>query len=224
MSAKLHQAAPAARNRTRDGLVARLLRVPWIALALLLLLWIVPPLVPVETGLRFGLWFQVFFTVALLLGMLFFWFLGQGRMPYPTGAFGVLLSVAGVYLATVGLLVAIAVVFPQFGLPRPQQGAEGLQAVGRGRALFFREDVACFRCHAVAGTGGIRGPDLTQIGARAGDRVPGLSAEAYLRGKVRAGATYQFNVPGYVPIMPGFGQILTEEQLADLLAYLLSLQ
>lgn len=199
-------------------------RLPRLVLALLLLVWVVLPLVPDETGLRFGLGFRIFFTTILLLSALFFWFLGQERVPYPSSALGVLASVAGVYLATVGLLVTVAVVFPQFELPRPEQGGEGQEAPARGKALFFRDNVGCFRCHMVAGTGGTRGPDLSNVAARAGDRVPGLSAESYLLEKVRAGATFQFTVPGYVPMMPSFGQMLSEDQVADLVAYLLSLE
>ena len=195
-----------------------------LVVALLLLVWVILPLVPEETGLRFGLGFRIFFTVVLLLSALFFWFLGQERVPYPRSALGVFTSAAGVYVVTVGFLVTVAVVSPQFGLPRPEGEAGDLQAVDRGKALYFRDDVGCFRCHMVAGTGGTRGPDLSHVAARAGDRVPGLSAERYLLEKVKAGLTYQYNVPGYVPIMPSFWQMLSEEQVADLVAYLLSLQ
>lgn len=76
----------------------------------------------------------------------------------------------------------------------------------------------------VAGAGGTRGPDLTHVAGRAGQRVLNLPAERYLLEKVRAGATYQFLVPEYVPMMPAFGQMLSEEQVADLVAFLLSLQ
>jgi quinoprotein glucose dehydrogenase len=39
--------------------------------------------------------------------------------------------------------------------------------VDRGRTLFFNHAVAqCVRCHAVRGTGGTAGPDLSQVGAK----------------------------------------------------------
>jgi putative heme-binding domain-containing protein len=39
----------------------------------------------------------------------------------------------------------------------------------RGQQLFYNVDgIACMRCHAVAGTGGTVGPDLTTIGAQFG--------------------------------------------------------
>src|SRR4029077_15608434 len=38
---------------------------------------------------------------------------------------------------------------------------------GRGEALFRGSDLACFKCHAIAGAGGQVGPDLVSIGASA---------------------------------------------------------
>lgn len=218
------QVTPAPSARESRSLRLGWARLPRIPLALLLLIWAVLPLAPDETGLKFGLRFQVFFTGVLVLGTLFFRFLERDRVPVPQSALGVFASVAGVYLATVGLLVAVAVTFPQFELPRPQEEAGEQQAGERGKTLFLREDIGCFRCHVVAGTGGTRGPDLTQVAARAGSRVPGLPAARYLQEKVRAGATYPYSVPEYVPIMPPFGQVLSDEQMGDLVAYLLSLK
>jgi putative heme-binding domain-containing protein len=37
----------------------------------------------------------------------------------------------------------------------------------RGEAVFRRPDLACFKCHAIAGAGGLVGPDLVSIGASA---------------------------------------------------------
>jgi mono/diheme cytochrome c family protein len=189
----------------------------------LLLTWVALPLVPIETGLRFGMGYRVFFTAMVLLGALFFWFLGRERIPAPTRTAPVLASLAGVYLLTVGSLVAIGVVYPQFELPRPAEGV-ALNAEARGKELFWGENVGCFRCHAVGGTGGTRGPDLTNVALRAGERVSGLTAEQYLLEKVKAGMTYQFKVPEYAPMMPPFGQLLPEDQIEDLVAYLLSLK
>ncbi|MBI2887319.1 MAG: hypothetical protein HYY02_08930, partial [Chloroflexi bacterium] len=58
-------------------------RLRYIIVALLVIIWVGLPMVPSETGLRFGFGFQLFFTVALALGALFFWFLGLERIPYP---------------------------------------------------------------------------------------------------------------------------------------------
>ena len=84
--------------------------------------------------------------------------------------------------------------------------------------------MGCFRCHTISGKGGTRGPDLTDVASRAGERVPDLSTEQYLLEKVKAGGTYDYTVPEYVPMMPEFGKLLTDEQLQDLVTYLRSLQ
>lgn len=196
----------------------------WTTLALLLVIWVALPLVPEETGLRFGFGFRAFFSAAVLLSIAFFWLLDHEHVPQPKGTAGVLGSIALVYVLTVGFLTAVTFLSPQFGLPRGETEAAAEEATMRGEALFWKPELACFQCHTIGGRGGSRGPDLTRVGARAAQRVPGLTAEQYLREKVRAGAAYEFKVPGYVPMMPGVGQTLSSEQLDDLVAYLLSLK
>lgn len=192
-------------------------------LALLLLIWLALPLVPEGTGLRFGTGYRIFFTAMTLLGTLFFWFLGKERIPYPRGPAGVLISLTAVYLVTIGLLVLAGVVYPQFQRPQPA-GAAAQEAAGRGKDLFWSDNVGCFRCHSAGGRGGARGPDLTQVASRAGARVAGLTADQYLLEKVSAGMTYRFTVPEYAPMMPPFGQFMSEEEVKDLVAYLLTLE
>ncbi len=169
--------------------------------------------------------YRVFFTAMVLLGALFFWFLSKERIPQPRGSLGVVASLTAVYLVTIGILVVVGVVYPQFPLPSSAQGAEQ-DAAKRGKELFWSEigKAGCFRCHTIGGRGGTRGPDLTSIALRAGERVSGLTAEQYLLEKVTAGMTYTFTVPEYAPMMPPFGQSLSEEQIKDLVAYLMSLK
>lgn len=215
---------PGQSDRSR-GAIRWLAGRPAALAGLLLVIWVAVPLLPEETGLRFGMGYRVFFTAMVFLGGLFFWFLGKQHMPVPKRPAAVLVSLAGVCLLTVGLLVSAGVVYPQFELPRPA-AETALDAVAGGKELFWGETAAagCFRCHSVSGKGGTRGPDLTNVALRAGERVPGLTAEQYLLEKVKAGATYEFKVPEYVPMMPPFGQLLSEDQIQDLVAYLLSLQ
>lgn len=198
---------------------------PGVFLVLLLLIWVGLPLVPEGTGLRFGMGYQVFFTTMTLLGALFFWFLSMERIPQPRGSMGVVASLTAVYLVTIGILVVVGVIYPQFSLPSSAQGTEQ-DAAKRGKVLFWSETgkAGCFRCHAIAGRGGTRGPDLTSVALMAGDRVAGLAADQYLLEKVRAGMTYRFNVPEYTPMMPPFGQFMSEEEIKDLVAYLLTLK
>lgn len=196
-----------------------------IFVALLILIWVVLPLLPKGSGLQFGMGYRAFFTAMLLLGALFSWFLGKERISFPRSSGGVLASLAAVYLLTIGALVLAGVVYPQFQRPLPPGAAEAV-AAKRGERLFWSETgkAGCFRCHAIEGRGGTRGPDLTRVASRAGERVSGMTAEQYLLEKVAAGATYQFRVPEYAPLMPRFGPILSEEQVRDLIAYLLSLE
>lgn len=82
----------------------------------------------------------------------------------------------------------------------------------------------CLNCHKVSGAGGDRGPDLTDVGARAAARVPGMTDLEYL-----ARSLYEpdaFVVPGYSPGMvpankPPIG--LDELEIAMVIAYLQSL-
>lgn len=209
--------------RASKGLVGRLAGAPGVFLGLLVLIWVGLPLVPEETGLRFGLGYLIFFTIMVLLGALFFWFLGKEHIPQPKSPWTVFLSLAAVYIVSVSSLVAVGHIYPQFERPRPP-GATLKEAVERGKELFTRDNVGCYRCHAVSGVGGIRGPDLTRVASRAGSRVAGRPADQYLREKISAGLTYSFRVPEYDPIMPPFRQALTRDQIEDLVAFLLSLK
>ncbi|MFQ6030296.1 MAG: c-type cytochrome [Dehalococcoidia bacterium] len=196
-------------------------RGPGIFIGVMLIIWVGLPLVPEQIGLRFGMGYKVFFTAMVLLSALLFWFLRKDRISHPQSTAGVLVSLAAVFLLTVGLLVTAGVVYPQFELPRPPEAA-AQEAAERGEEIFWSGSAGCFRCHAISGTGGTRGPDLTQVASRAGQRVPDLSAKQYLLEKIGVGGAYQFTVPEYVPMMPQFEKTLTAEQLQDLVAFLLS--
>ena len=210
-------------RRARSYALRALRGTPGVLVGLLILIWAVLPFVPEGTGLQFGWVYQVFFTAMTLLGVLFFWFLGKDRITAPRSTAAVLTSAGAVVLMTVVLLVVAGVVYPQFNVPRAPKTATQ-KAAGRGRELFLSSSIGCFRCHAIAGKGGIRGPDLTHVASRAGGRVPGLTAEQYLAAKVKAGSTYEFRVPKYAPMMPPFRLLATEKQLDDIVAYLRTLK
>ena len=195
---------------------------PGIFLALMLVIWLIPPFISEDTGLRLGMYYRIFFTSMVLLGALFFWLLGKETIRQPQTTGGVVATLVVVLLVTIGLLVLVGVRYPQFQRPEPPSTI-GQDAAERGLSLFQGATPPCIQCHTVSGRGGTRGPDLTQIASRAGQRVAGLSAEQYLREKIVAGLTYQFTVPEFAPIMPPFGQILTEAQTDDVIAYLMTL-
>jgi hypothetical protein len=62
------------------------------------------------------------------------------------------------------------------------------------------------------------GPDLTAVADRAGTRVAGLDARAYIRQSLREPGAYR--VDGYSAVMPDLR--LTDEQIDSLTAFLLS--
>lgn len=82
---------------------------------------------------------------------------------------------------------------------------------------------ACSSCHSVEpGAGGI-GPSLADISETAAQRVEGMSAVEYIRESILYPNEYV--VPGYAEgIMPqSYNDALSEEQLNNLIAYLLTL-
>jgi cytochrome c oxidase subunit 2 len=93
-----------------------------------------------------------------------------------------------------------------------------------GKAAFVAS--ICITCHKVEGTAavGVVGPDLTHIGALAGDRVAGMTAEAYIRESIEDPAA--FIVDGFDPLMPpGMNAIPPISDNYDaVVAYMLSLK
>jgi len=103
-----------------------------------------------------------------------------------------------------------------------------------GEALFnglatIEGYVGCITCHTTDSGAGISlGPSLAGIALRAGERIPDLSAEEYLRQSVIAHD--DFVVEGYEPgmvsvVLSGrqFGEILSEEQIEALVEFLSTL-
>lgn len=81
--------------------------------------------------------------------------------------------------------------------------------------------VACASCHAT-GANTLVGPGMMGLGARAGDRVAGLSASEYITQSIRQPAAHI--VEGFANLMPAYGEDQIDEfALADLMAYLTDL-
>ena len=82
----------------------------------------------------------------------------------------------------------------------------------------------CSNCHSLDGSekvGPDRAPTFQGISGRAGDQVPGLSAEEYLRESIVDPAAYI--VEGYSDFMPkGFEILLSEEDIDNLVGFLLT--
>jgi hypothetical protein len=92
-------------------------------------------------------------------------------------------------------------------------------------------NAGCGACHKIGSIGEAHkvGPDLTYIGLTAGERVPDMSAETYIRQSILEPNAYlapecpnSSCLPGIMP--QNFHLRLTEEQLETLVFYLLKLQ
>ncbi|MBZ0303370.1 MAG: cytochrome c [Anaerolineae bacterium] len=97
----------------------------------------------------------------------------------------------------------------------------------RGEALFHtfeaEANFACSTCHRTDSEEQLIGPGLKGIGQRAATRVPGETAIEYIHTSIVDPSA--FVVPNYPDnLMPKvFGDIFTEDQINDLIAYLMTL-
>ncbi len=96
--------------------------------------------------------------------------------------------------------------------------------VDEGRRVFRSRAAGCDVCHSVdPGDDGV-GPSLAGVATVAGDRVPGLDAEGYLRQSILL--PDQYIVDGWPAgqMLPIYRESLSEEELDALVTYLLSLE
>ncbi len=192
-------------------------------LVILALIWALPSLLPDESAWRFGTPFKVFFSAIVVPGSLFFLLLKAGPISGISSQVNVLGSILLVFLLAVGGLILVASSFPQFEIPQAGGGVEGGTPEERGKAMFQSTTVGCNRCHKIAGRGGTRGPDMTEVGTRAGTRKPGMSADEYLWESITDPKA--FVVPDYSPLMrTDFARKLSKAQINDLIAYLKTLK
>lgn len=106
-------------------------------------------------------------------------------------------------------------------LPTPTPSAEDLaDPVARGRQVYL--DNGCGGCHTIEGlTAGVVGPNQTNIGTVAETRIPGMSAEDYIRESILDPSAYV--VEGYQDLMPkNYGELIEANQIDDLVAFLLA--
>jgi cytochrome c553 len=95
--------------------------------------------------------------------------------------------------------------------------------IARGRQVY--RTLGCATCHEASISNLFRpvGPPLDRAGKVGAERVPGMSAEEYLRQSIADPGAYL--VPGYPDSMPrDLGNALSPADLAALVAYLASLK
>jgi cytochrome c553 len=95
--------------------------------------------------------------------------------------------------------------------------------IARGRQVY--RTLGCASCHEPSLFNLFRpvGPRLDEVGRVAGERVPGMRPEDYLRQSIAESGA--FVVPGYPDSMPrGLSGDLSPEDLAALVGYLASLK
>ncbi|HLQ58894.1 MAG TPA: cytochrome c, partial [Gemmatimonadales bacterium] len=135
------------------------------------------------------------------------------------------LRILGVVLGTLALYTLIANKIPQVQSEVPHALTLGSnvtpeQLVSAGDQLYHGAG-GCTACHGL----GTRAPNLLTdekglgpIGARCGKREPGKDCKAYLYESLTSPRA--FVVPGYEPIMPEMGRILSPQQIWALVAFL----
>jgi cytochrome c2 len=129
-------------------------------------------------------------------------------------------------ILVVVFIASFASLIPQVESPAPEvleiSGAlSGTELADVGKTLFESEENSCLACHAI-GRPGLRAPDLAGVGARAAERVPGMTAEAYIRQSIEDPCAYV--VETYDCIMPQtLLQTLGPVKVKALIAFLQSL-
>jgi cytochrome c2 len=97
----------------------------------------------------------------------------------------------------------------------------------RGRDIFFASSIGqsagCRVCHSIKPGERKVGPSLAGIATRAATRVPGMSAEEYIRQSIEDPGAYI--VEGFPNAMlPDMAEKLSDQQMEDLIAFLMTLK
>ena len=129
------------------------------------------------------------------------------------------------FIILLGVLVIAAFVVAACG---GGGGGGGDDAAAAGKKLFEQSVIegepGCSTCHSLEPGKTIVGPSLAGLASRAGSTVPGMSAEEYIRQSILDPDAHV--VEGFpAGTMPKvWGDILSEEQINQLVAFLMTLK
>jgi len=139
-----------------------------------------------------------------------------------------IIRIGALILVTTGFYTYVGQMVPQKEVQPPKETALGADMSTADMAKIGREIMEgkgiCLTCHTIGKSGALRFPDLAGVGARAGNRVPGLSDVEYF-----AQSLYEptaFVVPGFPPAMPPVNQPpigLTDQEILCVIAALQTL-
>jgi mono/diheme cytochrome c family protein len=127
-----------------------------------------------------------------------------------------------------GVFVICMALFLAIGCGGKGENEEQSGSAQAGEALFKQATIGnqagCSTCHSLEEGVTIVGPSLAGVGSLAGEQVSGLSAEEYLRQSILEPNAHL--VEGFsANIMPlVWSDVLTEEQVDDLIAFLMTLK
>ncbi|MEW6403485.1 MAG: cytochrome c, partial [Chloroflexota bacterium] len=97
-----------------------------------------------------------------------------------------------------------------------------------GEQLYYEStqgtNAACRICHSLEPGVVIVGPSFDGIATRAGARVPGMTAEDYIRQSILEPNAYVVEGFPKGQMIQNLGEILTDEQIDDLVAFLMTLK
>ena len=97
-----------------------------------------------------------------------------------------------------------------------------------GRKLYFETSLGtnagCRICHSLDEGVRLVGPSFYGVATRAAVRIPGVSAEDYLRQSILDPNAYVVEEYPAGQMVPNLGEILTEQQVDDLIAFLMTLE
>ena len=139
-----------------------------------------------------------------------------------------IIRIGALILATTGFYTYVGQMVPQKEVQPPKETALGGDMSTADMAKIGREIMEgkgiCLTCHTIGKSGALRFPDLAGVGARAGNRVPGLSDVEYFAQSLYE--PFAFVVPGFPPAMPPVNQPpigLTDQEILCVIAALQTL-